>query len=330
MAKNIVGIDIGACQLKLAVCADGVPRKLVTEEVPDNMIKDGSIVSPEATAQFIKKTASKARIGTRACAVILPTPVVFTRTMTIPAMTHENLALNLPYEFRDFITQEKDKYFYDYAMLNTIPDADGKPHEFEIIAAATLKETVKAYADMCRRAGFKLVRAIPEELSYMNIVRSYEEKSGSANAREYCIIDLGHTATRLHIFKGYMLQATRVFDYGMQMLDSAIADSLNADEHIARAHKHSNTNNVLTSDICTNIYSMISIEVMRAINFYRFNSPTSNLTEVFLCGGGAKVEPMVERLASDIGMPVHRAGDLLPGDGGDSTLFCPAIGITMQ
>lgn len=332
MAKTYVGIDIGSCQLKLAVCSGAQIRRLFVEPMPENLVREGRIVSTESMGEFIKKAAAKARVGTRACAMILPAPQVFTRTMNMPLMTKGELALNLPYEFRDFITQEKDKYFYDYAVMDTVKNAAGEIEELELIAAATLKETINEYSEMCHKAGFRLLMAIPEELAYMNIIRNYEASRSTNGAFEYCFIDLGHATTRLHIFRGIKHQATRVIEFGAQMLDAAIAEKLNIDEHIARLRKQTDGAEDLAGEACMNIYSMVSVEVMRALNFYRFNSPDSNLTDVFLCGGGARIEPFVNEIASDIGLPIHRIDDLLPDSGGsDDAVVCPlAVGATMQ
>lgn len=332
MAKTYVGIDIGTCQLKLAVCNGGQIRRTVVEPMPDNLVREGRIVSLEAMAEFIKKTASKARISTRSSAIVLPSSLVFTRTMNVPVMTKTELQLNLPYEFRDFITQDKDKYFYDYAVMDTMKNEAGEPEELELIAAATLKETIADYTEMCRRAGFKLLTAIPEELAYMNIIRSYEEKNGGDGTYEYCFIDLGHATTRLHIFKGIKHKASRVVEFGVQMLDAAIADQLNIDEHIAKLHKHASGSEELMSEACMNIYATIAIEVMRALNFHRFNSPDSNVKDVFLCGGGARIEPLVSQIAADIDLPIHKIDDLLPGAGEDEdAAVCQlAVGVTLQ
>ena len=37
----------------------------------------------------------------------------------MPLMTEEQLRLNLPYEFHDYIGGEMDKYVFDYAMIQT-------------------------------------------------------------------------------------------------------------------------------------------------------------------------------------------------------------------
>ncbi len=39
--------------------------------------------------------------------------------LRLPLMTEEQLRLNLPYEFHDYIGDEMDKYVFDYAMIRT-------------------------------------------------------------------------------------------------------------------------------------------------------------------------------------------------------------------
>ena len=334
MPKTCVGIDIGACELKLAVCTGGELRRVEVAEMPDNLVRDGRLVSPEAMAEFLKKVAKDAKIGTRACGVILPSSVAFARTMSMPAMTHEHLKLNLPYEFRDFITQEKDKYFYDYAVLSREDGEDGEPKQFELIAAATLKQTIAEYASLCRRAGFRLVTAVTEELAYMNLLRAHIARAGDgAGEREFGFIDLGHTATRLHIYAGVKHQATRAIEYGAQLLDLAIAEQFSVDEHIARTYKHANNNGELQSAVCQNIYSTIAVEVMRAINFYRFNSPDSNLEDIYICGGGSRIEPLIRQLQNELPMRLHPITELLPESARlfDGVALCQtAIGVVSQ
>lgn len=333
MGKVTVGIDIGERALKLAVCKDGQVRRVITREAPDNLVSDDRILSPEVAADFLKETSRQEKVKIQGGAVVLPASAVFTRTIEVPAMSHEHLMLNLPYEFRDFITQEKDKYFYDYVVLDRQDNEAGKPEQYELMGAATLKETIHEYIQMCRRAGFKLVTAIPEELAYLNIIRRYQKQPGVSDSdREYCFIDIGHNAVKLHIFRGIKHQATRVIDYGVRFLDTAISEAHGVDIHIAHTYKMTNHNDELTSEISQSFYSTVTLEIMRAMNFYRFNSPESNLQDVYLCGGGSKIQPLVELIREELQMNIQPLGALLSLAGSmEHVDLCHlAVGVALQ
>lgn len=82
-------------------------------------------------------------------------------------MTEKELRLNLPYEFRDYISQGKDRYVYDYAMLGMRNDADGQPEGMDLLAVAAPKRSHRRlYRDVPSRRYLKLKVALPEQAAY--------------------------------------------------------------------------------------------------------------------------------------------------------------------
>ena len=70
MAKKYLGIEIGSHTLKIAVMSGGKAEKLVIEPVPDNLVRDGVIVSWEAMADCVREAIKKNNIK-KAVAYIL-------------------------------------------------------------------------------------------------------------------------------------------------------------------------------------------------------------------------------------------------------------------
>ena len=80
MAKTILGVDIGYDNLKLAL-------------IRDTMKENG--------------------IRTNDAAFVIPNERSYVKTVTLPVMTADQLAYNLPFEFRDYITGEiRDFLFF--------------------------------------------------------------------------------------------------------------------------------------------------------------------------------------------------------------------------
>ena len=125
MPGQITAFDIGECMVKAACLTGGKLKKVMAKELPDNMVSGGEIVSMDAMADFIKEMAKENGISRGAAAVILPGTLVFTRNVTVPAMTDGQLLYNLPFEFKDYLTQEKNKYYFDYAVQDTVKDEEG-------------------------------------------------------------------------------------------------------------------------------------------------------------------------------------------------------------
>ena len=115
MAKSCLGIDIGKDQLKLVLMKGETIQKAVSVQMPEGLLKEGRIVSVETTGELIRKTMKENKIRCKEAAVVVSSGVCFLRNVTMPEMTADQLVYNLPYEFRDYITDELKKYTFDYS-----------------------------------------------------------------------------------------------------------------------------------------------------------------------------------------------------------------------
>ena len=175
--EKIVGFDIGESSVKLVYFAGADLKKAVTAELPDNMVSGSRILSMDAMADFLRQTAKSNGIPLTHAALVLPSTEVFTRELVMPAMTEQQLLYNLPYEFRDYLTEEKNKYFFDYSMREVLRDESGQPTEMNLLACATLKSTVESYRTMLRRAGFRLRVLTPSECAYSAVLQAYYRRT---------------------------------------------------------------------------------------------------------------------------------------------------------
>lgn len=333
MSVAQLGFDIGSGALKIAQCDGGSAKRAVVRTLPDNLVREGHIVSLEAMADFIKETLREERLPGKSCAVVLPAGTAFLRRITMPAMTVDQLTVNLPFEFRDYLTASKDKYFYDYAVNSLNPGEDGLPREMDLTAAAVAKETIGTYTEMFRRAGLRLKAAAPAECAYANILRTNQARLPGEEQQEFCILDLGHGATRVYIYTGSCFEATRVIEIGGATVDAAVAEAMSVDEHVARGYKEANHASAQELESARGVYTAIAVEVMKAINFYGFNNRESNLRHLYLCGGGGCVPTMRAAVAAAVELEMHSIAELLPhtlSSAQDAEFCAAAAGITMQ
>jgi len=114
----------------------------------------------------------------------------------------------------------------------------------------------------------------------------------------------------------------------MASIERVVADVCGVESHLAHTYIMSNFENCLERDECREACDNIAVELMRALNFYRFSNPDSSLTDMWLCGGGAVVKPLYEAIGSMLEMRLHTASELVHG--GDEipecNIFVQAIG----
>lgn len=362
MAKLYTGIDIGAERLKMAVVGDQGVVQVAVEEVPESLVKDGRVTSFEAMSDVIREAARKHKISTKNCALALHSRDVFTRRITVPAMTVEELDLNLPFEFRDYIADDKDKYNFDYAVLGMKRDAAGQPVEMDILAAAVLTETIESYTAMLRRAGFKLKGAAPDVMAYANLIAAYERRHpatspaeavapapaptdptfplppvgvpapASVAVRDYCFLDVGYDNTKVYLFPRGKYEVTRIVEFGVGMLAAAVADYFSVDEGMARTYLTSDYEGAQRIEPCLNLYERLGIEVARIVSFFNFNYPDSQLDVLHFCGSGASIAPLIDALREHVSIDLVDINAVMPASAvpPDSLRMCPAaVGIAL-
>ena len=225
MAKTCLGIDIGKEQLKLIYMKGETILKSVAVQMPDGLMKDGRIVSVESAGELIRKAMKENKIRCRDASVVLPYGVCYLRDVNMPKMTHEQMMYNLPYEFRDYISDELKNYAFDYIQYDK---------QEEMLAVAVPLNILEDLRLATRKAGLRLRMAAPEVSACETLLyRKLKENPETDKEREYGILDLGSNSSRLMIFRGYRHRATRVIEQGMDRVEELLADQYHIDIHLA-------------------------------------------------------------------------------------------------
>lgn len=328
MGKAYTGVDIGDSSIKLAVCEDGVVKQTVVEPLPEGLIAEGHIVSFDAMADFIKSLTKREGGIAKNAAFVLPTADSLVRRLSLPAMTEKELLLNLPYEFRDYISQGKDRYAYDYAVLSTQMGEDGQPETLELLAVACPKQTIADFQSMFRRAGMRLRVVLPEQAALQNLVGG--NPAALANC---CVVDFTHLTTKLHFFSNGSYDVARIIEIGGIDVDRAIAQERGVDDHVAANYKVADFEGAQRCEAARAVYESIAVELGRALNFYGFNNPNTTIEVAYCCGGGAQLQPLMEAVAAHTDIELRSIADIMPPVKGsdDLRLRCPAaVGATMK
>lgn len=164
MGKKYLGIDVEDRFLKLVVMKDGKVLKTCLEVMPDNIVMGGRIAAFHALSDYLRDTVRRNKIRVKDVAFALPSETYYIRRVKLPKMTAAQLQINLPYEFHDYLQDDTDQYVFDYSVLSV----DEK--SMELLIAALSKHQVEQYKEMCKRAGLRLCKLVPDVLAIQEIV----------------------------------------------------------------------------------------------------------------------------------------------------------------
>ena len=334
--KTILGIDIGYDQLKLALVSGGRVVSTASAAMPENLMVDGRITSRETMSDLIRTTMKENGIRANDAAIALPNEAVYVKNVSMPLMTTDQLVYNLPFEFNDYITGEIRDYVFDYAVIKDAeeeqeedPEDENSGKKMSLMAVGAERSLIEDAQAILRKAGLRMKIASPGLCSYINLIRAQKD-SLYQMADEFGILDLGYKEIRLYMFRGDRHVATRELETGLSTLDDVIADAFSVDVHLAHTYLMNNYENCLERVECLAAYENIAVELMRAMNFYRFSNPDSTLSDLWLCGGGAVIRPLADSIGEMLDMELHPASELVPG--GDAVEECnsfvQAVGVT--
>ena len=309
MAQTILGIDVGHDRLKLALMNGHHMKKSLVLDMPENLVSEGRIVSVETMGEFLRTSLKENGIRCNKAGFVFSGERVYIRPVTMPLMNEEQLLYNLPYEFRDYITEELKDFVFDYAMLSV----NKEERTMEVMAAAIPRTTLDDTRVILRKAGLKLVKAAPVLSVYQNILKGQPVSGEGPN--DYCILDIGFSGIRMYAFKGDKHLATNELETGLRTLDDQLAEAYNVDPHIAHTYLINNYDDCQSKEVCGSAFNNIGVELMRTMNFLRYSMQDSSLNDVWVCGGGARIPALLSALEENLDMKIHHAGELLAGYG---------------
>lgn len=314
MSKKIkIAFDLGNNSLKIVALRNG---KADFHELglPANLMEEDTITMPNAFSAFLKQAKKDLRLPKGPAALLLPSSKVICRLVSMPYMSEDQLLLNLPYEFSEFINGETHQYHCDYAICEELTkDEDNTPSELTMMAAAVEKKQIQSYIQMFSSGGFSLKRILPQEMALIQLVKNYRTKKSDA-PKEYCFIDLGYLSTRIFMVQDNKIQVTRRIPLGCRDLDMVAADILNIDQLLTDSYKRGNHQGILENPRCLELYENIAVEALKLVNFYHFTYRQNQLSGVYLIGGGANIRPLSNILEETLGLPILSIADLMPNE----------------
>ena len=327
MGKKILGLDIGSATIKMALCKDGAVLRSAVRDMPEGLMVGDRLNDLGKMADTLRSMMKQNGIRARDTAIVVSNEVCFLRELTMPRMTEAQLEKNLPYEFSSYIEGNLKDYIFDYEVLKEIGPED---ETMELMAAAIPEEVVEQMREFLHRAGLKLVRVAPNESAFQSLIRHAQ---GVVKEQEdYCFLNLGSNAVRMFMFHGERHTATRVLETGLSRLEEAVADNFVVERPMAHRYLRENYHNCQTMEVCMEIYRDVSVELMRALNFYRFSNQDANLENIWLCGGGSAIQPLRHAIRDALGINIHRADSLIRNgrEVEDSYNLVQAVGVTLE
>lgn len=300
MRKDLLGVDIGSKEIKLVT-----KDKFVISETPDNCVEGDELITFDGMADLLKTLVKENGIKVKNACIVLPDSLVYIDRIKMPYMNTKQLEVNLPYEFKDVVGKNKDDYIYDYAYVNTIYDDNDKPVELELVISCVRKDIIEKYTDMFKKAGMRLVKAMPRQVAISNMLINNNILDNIA------LVDIGYNFTRIDFFKDGLYDVTRILENGIKDMNKLASDAFYCDNHISLRYLKDNKDDILNSELFNNFYDDLTLKINRAINYYSYSNQSNTLNNIYLYGGGIHFDELHNTLKKDLNITCMDLNNLL-------------------
>lgn len=314
--KNCLGIEIGHYRVKIAYMERGQLKKYVSER-----IDSAGYTDMKPYAEFIQDILREHDIRCRNTVFVLRQDDTYVKRFHLPMMTVDQLKLNLPYEFQDYIGDQLDAYQFDYGVIGRTEDS------LDILAASCKKELCQQFQKLAKMTRLKLVGLVPAVVGLERILEyaqktqeqreetQTEENKKEAVQKDFAVLDLGTKALRIHFFKQGIYDITRTMEPGCEEIeqlrrgDRAKIEELDLDAEDAFWTSKSEE---AIDKVLEERYRTIAVQAMRVLNFYSFNNANNTIDSLYYCGGGARYKALIDTISDTLDIPVKSIGALLP------------------
>jgi type IV pilus assembly protein PilM len=348
-SAKLVGLDIGTSGIRAVQLSysgrSGRYRiaKAASIDLPRDAVRNGSIIDPDAVTSALKKLWRKGHFSTRKVAFALADSGVLTRQLELPWMPPDDFRAALRYQIGDALPVDLKTVELDYHLLGEVAKKDehGQPVELNrILIVATSTETVTAEASTLRHA--RLEPVIADSAAFA-LIRAACGGVMPTDDATHAIADIGADQLTVVVHQGGQPRFIRtISNLGGDTATNAVAAKLGIDVLEAEEVKRETGLNGPPPDVApiaeSTVFGGLSgvprgaadprvsatvdalnpwattvvSEVRNSLDYFQASDPGSSISSLTVAGRTARLQGMVERIATQIPLPVH-AMDPLAG-----------------
>lgn len=303
--KDTVGVDIGSNSVKLVQIKEhkgtwhlmnvGI-LPLPAEAIVDNTLMDSSSV-----VETIKTLLSSLGVTANDAACSISGNAVIIRKIVLSTMPSEELEENIQWEAEQYIPFDINDVNIDFQILG--PDE----HDYtkmNVLLVASKKDIVNDYISVFNETGLKLTVIDVDSFAVQNAFEvNYDSFPEEVNA----LVNIGANIMNLNIVKGGASLFTRDVQLGGSIYTDEIQKQFGVSSEEAERIKISGecADQDKLSDIIARLNETLAMEMRRSLDFYNSGASEGKIGKVYLCGGAAQTNLLVDVVGSRLDVPVE-------------------------
>lgn len=340
--RPMFGLDIGSQTVKflqLEMHQKNALVKAYGSVATDQKIMKGGVVTniPKAAELIDELLANQVKGSLTTNRVVMSIPVahVFTRVLSLPAMSKKELESAMQLEVEQSVPMPSKNLYYDYETTDI-----GDPENTLVRMVAAPRAIVDSYVDVCDMLGLDLALVQTNIKADAQLCMNYEDLTADS---PYIIVDVGGDSIDVGILDA-TLRVTGTVDEGGNSLTQAIAQALHLSPSKANALKvnqgiSAGTHQQKIKTAVAPLLDKVILEIKRMIRFYEERvHEGSEISQILIVGGGANMPGLGDYLTDATHIPTRVSspwgryitfGKLEPPEHADLPRFLTCAGLAL-
>jgi type IV pilus assembly protein PilM len=303
---HLIGLDIGSRSIKVADIVQGsnglALKHFGMEPLPADTISEGVIEEPGVVVAAIRRLIADLKIKEKKVAISVSGYSVIIKKIVLAKMSEEELSQTIQFEAEQYIPFDVQDVNIDFHILG---DSDQNPNQMNVMLVAAKKGVVDVYLDILTRS--RLIPAVIDVDAFA--LENAFETNYLLEDGETMLVDIGANKMNISVLKEGVSALTRDVAMGGEQITREIASEFDLSFEKAEAAKLGTPNDKVSpgalEHIRTRCVSQWCNEVRRAIDFFYSTYADSEIKRIFLSGGAARTEGLIELLAVETSVDVE-------------------------
>ncbi len=305
-----VGIDIGKSAIKVAEVqrtARGLElRRFGVAATPPGSVESGVILDRSAVARAAVTVLRGAGIRSKRAVVSVTGQNVLARVLRLPPIPQDEVKQAIRWEAERHLPFPVDDAVIDVQTVREV--TDNGQRQLEVLLAAAPEALVLTHIQTLEDARLTVLAV---EVGALAMARGLAQTEAEGT---HALVNLGASTTDVAVVHDGVPQITRTILLGSDAITSAISALLNADAGAAEDAKlrygmgweewPPGVAEGAYAAAVTEALAELVTQIRRSLDFFRAQFTGVTISDIILCGGGARLRHVDHHLANELELAV--------------------------
>lgn len=305
-SKALVGLDIGSSSVKaVELKKKGEAYELANlgmETLGQDTVVDGAIMDALSVSTAIEKIFTDNKMKTKEVATSVSGHSVIVKKITVNAATEEEVANAIEYEAQQHIPFDLADVFKDYQILGPSMSGGG----FDVMLVAVKREKILNHTNVLSQSA---KTAAIVDIDAFALQNAFELSYDPPPDLMVALLNVGASIMNINIVRGGVPLFTRDVSVGGNQYTDTLQKELDLSYEDAEKLKQGlevpNVHPDQKGPHIRSVSEILLLEIQKTFDFFRQTASTENIQQIYVAGGTAKIEGLVDLLKEEFKIPAE-------------------------